>query len=338
MEKGLLGLGDSTFINRYDLLKFVDEGDDLYTIGDDCEGGNYVLWRPGETPKYVIANVRGVVECPLIDKGIPEGDYVIKQHPDFPCYWISDYGDMTFRWYPFYNGHTLFHIGELMPWEGWFYKDIPWNCETRFSNDNVCGVGETWAAGGGAHVEIPDPVVKLLLQDQGFANMPGILYEKRRCAGGDSVYSFGQRRADRGKNGLIAQAAISSLIRYEEKLPIGSIVMYYGELDDLPDNWHICDGNEGTKDLRNRFLYCARTQVWVDRTGGAIAHTHDFTETNVPPIGHVHDFTEPPFPGQVATGDGWYAQTDNYQVVGTTNSSGVEPPYHSLYYVQKISA
>ena len=36
--------------------------------------------------------------------------------------------------------------------------------------------------------------------------------------------------------------------------PIGSIIAYSGLLGSIPSNWHICDGTDGTPDLRDRFL------------------------------------------------------------------------------------
>ena len=42
---------------------------------------------------------------------------------------------------------------------------------------------------------------------------------------------------------------------YLKKLwPIGSIVMYGGDLERLPDGWQICDGSMGTPDLRDKFI------------------------------------------------------------------------------------
>ena len=36
--------------------------------------------------------------------------------------------------------------------------------------------------------------------------------------------------------------------------PVGSIIAYSGLLGSIPSNWHICDGTDGTPDLRDRFL------------------------------------------------------------------------------------
>ena len=36
--------------------------------------------------------------------------------------------------------------------------------------------------------------------------------------------------------------------------PIGSIVSYNGDINDIPDGWLLCDGNNGTPDLSDRFI------------------------------------------------------------------------------------
>lgn len=37
-------------------------------------------------------------------------------------------------------------------------------------------------------------------------------------------------------------------------LPIGTILPYVGELSKIPHGWGLCDGTNGTPDLRDRFL------------------------------------------------------------------------------------
>ncbi|MSU09240.1 hypothetical protein FYJ84_09610 [Veillonellaceae bacterium WCA-693-APC-5D-A] len=37
-------------------------------------------------------------------------------------------------------------------------------------------------------------------------------------------------------------------------LPIGTILPYVGELNKIPHGWFLCDGTNGTPDLRDRFL------------------------------------------------------------------------------------
>ena len=39
-----------------------------------------------------------------------------------------------------------------------------------------------------------------------------------------------------------------------DMMPVGSIIMFNGEADKIPDNWHICDGTAGTPDLIDKFI------------------------------------------------------------------------------------
>lgn len=41
---------------------------------------------------------------------------------------------------------------------------------------------------------------------------------------------------------------------YLVKAPVGTIVYWSGSVDNIPAGWHICDGTDGTPDLRNRFI------------------------------------------------------------------------------------
>ena len=47
--------------------------------------------------------------------------------------------------------------------------------------------------------------------------------------------------------------------------PVGSIIAYSGLLGSIPSNWHICDGTDGTPDLRDRFLKGASNAGDVDK-------------------------------------------------------------------------
>ena len=59
-------------------------------------------------------------------------------------------------------------------------------------------------------------------------------------------------------------------------VPIGAIVMWSGSAANIPLGWHLCDGNDGTPDLRDRFVLGAGATYAVGATGGSVsaAHTH----------------------------------------------------------------
>lgn len=57
----------------------------------------------------------------------------------------------------------------------------------------------------------------------------------------------------------------------------GLIVLWSGALVDIPNGWVLCDGNNGTPDLRNRFIVCAGDTYAVNDTGGNLTHDHEGT-------------------------------------------------------------
>lgn len=50
---------------------------------------------------------------------------------------------------------------------------------------------------------------------------------------------------------------------------IGQVVMYDGDLEDLPAGWHVCDGTNGTRDARDRVIIGAGSTYPLGDTGGA---------------------------------------------------------------------
>lgn len=70
-------------------------------------------------------------------------------------------------------------------------------------------------------------------------------------------------------------------------VPQGVIVMWSGTLASIPAGWALCDGNNGTPDLRDRFILGVAAGEAPGATGGS--HTKKLTEGELP--GHTHTFT-----------------------------------------------
>jgi len=110
-------------------------------------------------------------------------------------------------------------------------------------------------------------------------------------------------------------------------LPTGMILLWYGSIVSIPAGYVICDGDNGTPDLRNKFIVGAGDTYAVDAVGGNINHNHDFTGD-----GHTHEFKA----GLgIAAGPNWDAVTASEQATGTTDNENGLPPYHSLAYIMK---
>ncbi|MDH4156684.1 MAG: phage tail protein [candidate division Zixibacteria bacterium] len=63
-------------------------------------------------------------------------------------------------------------------------------------------------------------------------------------------------------------------------IPTGLIVMWSGTLANIPTGWALCDGSNGTPDLRNRFIYGVNTGENPGSVGGNSDHTHAYSHTH----------------------------------------------------------
>ena len=62
-------------------------------------------------------------------------------------------------------------------------------------------------------------------------------------------------------------------------IPSGGIIIWSGAANAIPTGWYLCDGNNSTPDLRDRFVIGAGSNYAVDATGGSadatlVSHTH----------------------------------------------------------------
>jgi len=133
-------------------------------------------------------------------------------------------------------------------------------------------------------------------------------------------------------------------------IPSGVIVIWSGSAAAIPSGWNLCNGSNGTPDLRNRFVVGAGTTYAVGNTGGSadaitVSHTHSVTDS-----GHSHDVRIPSravgnnATALYSTSDGSTKSTVTSDSASTgisiqsTGSSGTNanlPPYYALCYIQK---
>jgi hypothetical protein len=143
--------------------------------------------------------------------------------------------------------------------------------------------------------------------------------------------------------------------------PIGGIILWSGSVASIPSGWALCNGSNGTPDLRNRFVVGAGSTYAVDATGGSAdatlpTHTHTATSTStVTDPGHFHN-VDGPFGGggnpggslntdnpagknrattTVTTGITVATTTTNANA-GTSGTNANLPPYYALAYIQKL--
>jgi len=111
------------------------------------------------------------------------------------------------------------------------------------------------------------------------------------------------------------------------RVPPGCIIIWSGAIVAIPVGFVLCDGNNGTPDLRDRFVVGAGDSYAVDDTGGNLTHTHDFTSD-----GHLHSFL---VDDAISFGSGFVGNTSGNVDTGTTNPTNHLPPYFSLCYIMK---
>jgi hypothetical protein len=146
--------------------------------------------------------------------------------------------------------------------------------------------------------------------------------------------------------------------------PSGGIIMWSGTIATIPSGWYLCNGSNGTPDLRNRFIIGAHSDTAGvayttvtgsnTQTGGTkdaivVSHTHTATVTDP---GHTHTIsvnnqgnTNDSTSGgdnRPATGTSTLTTNSNTTSItvanSTTGSSGTDqnlPPYYALAFIMK---
>ena len=158
--------------------------------------------------------------------------------------------------------------------------------------------------------------------------------------------------------GMANGTALTDAATVAQSVPTGCILMWSGSIATIPSGWLICDGTNGTPDLRSRFIVGAGSTYAVNATGGSadatlVSHSHTASSSSsVTDNGHSHAGV-PAIDGSVNPGS-----TPNRLVNGTTNSSSATtgisvatttsistegssatnanlPPYLALAYIMK---
>ena len=140
-------------------------------------------------------------------------------------------------------------------------------------------------------------------------------------------------------------------------IPTGMISLWYGSIGSVPSGWYLCDGSNGTPDLRDRFIIGAGSSYSVGATGGSAnhtlttaempTHTHNATSVVTDP-GHFHNFqvagsgtgnpsnqnagSSSASTGTKTTG---ITVTTTNDTAGSSSSFSILNPYYALAYVMK---
>ena len=114
--------------------------------------------------------------------------------------------------------------------------------------------------------------------------------------------------------------------------PAGGIIIWSGAVNNIPSGWALCDGTNGTPDLRSRFVLGAGGSYSVGATGGEA--THKLTISEMP--SHTHSYTY--WAGNGGGNGHTYgsAYTRNTSSTGGDQPHNNMPPYYALCYIMKL--
>jgi microcystin-dependent protein len=129
-------------------------------------------------------------------------------------------------------------------------------------------------------------------------------------------------------------------------IPTGLIAIWSGATGSIPSGWTLCNGSNGTPDLRNSFVIGAGSTYAVGATGGSadaivVSHTHTVTDP-----GHLHNTTSSgsgtllnaAASGLTGASTSTTATATTGITLATAGTSGTNanlPPYYALAFIMK---
>lgn len=129
-----------------------------------------------------------------------------------------------------------------------------------------------------------------------------------------------------------AEAAITALQAVVP--PIGTIVLWSGSVASIPAHWQLCDGSNGTPNLKDVFVYGAGGTKNPGDVGGAVSASvgHDnnhSTSTDTLAVGTLITV-----PGGGALSPGTIGHT---HTAHSNHTIPTLPPYYALAYIMRVS-
>ncbi|MBP2631267.1 MAG: hypothetical protein H6Q70_1895 [Firmicutes bacterium] len=125
-------------------------------------------------------------------------------------------------------------------------------------------------------------------------------------------------------------------------VPVGFIGLWSGSIDAIPSNWALCNGENNTPDLRDRFVLGAGNRYVVGGAGGETTHT--LTADEMP--AHFHSVMEYAGPSGVSGATAYNnhinantnaASSNGTSIVGGNQAHNNMPPYYALAYIMRIA-
>ena len=196
----------------------------------------------------------------------------------------------------------------------------------------------------------PDKIVKGSEIDTEYNNIATAVASKANYASPNLTGIPTAPTAPQGTN--TSQLATTAFV-FANSVPVGAIILWSGSIASIPSGYSLCDGSNGTPNLRDKFIVGAGTAYAVGALGGSkdavvVEHTHTAVVTDP---GHIHNVER-----RTGSGDGGsnFAgvfnntgdMTTKSATTGITianSSTGVSgtdanlPPYYALAYIMRVA-
>lgn len=110
-----------------------------------------------------------------------------------------------------------------------------------------------------------------------------------------------------------------------DNIPQGAIILWHGAINAIPNGYVLCDGANGTPDLRDKFVRGAADEAekFPHTAGGNITHQHFIPQLNTEQSGaHSHEMPPEWYANDVHCGK----ESQAYNIVDRANTKN---PWHS---------
>jgi len=125
----------------------------------------------------------------------------------------------------------------------------------------------------------------------------------------------------------------------EAGIPTGGIIMWSGSIATIPSSWQLCDGTNGTPDLREKFIVGAGDEgsgYLVGDTGGETSI--ELTISQMPAHSHSIPIYSTVISGFSPGGSEFSGTMYTVQTASSGDGEAHEnrPPYYALAYIMKL--
>lgn len=129
-------------------------------------------------------------------------------------------------------------------------------------------------------------------------------------------------------------------VGYSNGVPVGMIAMWSGTK--VPSGWVLCNGQNGTPDLRSKFILGATSSDNIGVAGGSTSHT--LTVDELPSHSHTYSAAT-----MIESNEGGMLFSGGDDLLGNSNSNNtgktgngkaidIMPPYYTLAFIMKCEA